>query len=177
MRHGRSVAPDREGTDTGLETRGRFNAPDNRQPRLRRRRRRRIRWSRPLADDIAVERARIGSAFDVLRRASEGQIIQHYAVKLAALALCLRPQEVEAAALQLRQERDAAVAAQRAVWQAAKRDALLRCVRAASRAVRMLTDDTDPQAVPSTRRKARAASRPMFARKRRYFVNLPPRLI
>jgi hypothetical protein len=62
-----------------------------------------------LADEIAMLRARIASAFDALRRAAERQLIQHYGVKLAGLSLYLRREEIPAATAALMTERQAAL--------------------------------------------------------------------
>jgi hypothetical protein len=73
-------------------------------------------------------RARIASAFDLMRRAAEGELIQSYAAKLAGLFLCLRPDEAAAAANRLRSERDAAIDVSRATWRERERSQIREAV-------------------------------------------------
>jgi len=81
------------------------------------------------ADAIAVERARISAACHAMCRAEEAQILQHYGVKLASLSLCLRGNELAAAAERLRSERDAAIRVARASWRGRTRDQVARTIR------------------------------------------------
>lgn len=66
---------------------------------------------RARSDEFAVEVARIAVAYDLMHRWREAQLLQHYAVKLAGLAIGLLPGEVAAAVAALRAERDAAIEA------------------------------------------------------------------
>jgi hypothetical protein len=130
-----------EGTDHGFAAWGSFKIRENDQPRRYRLKRKRLPRVRSLGDDIAVARARVARAFDLMRRAAEAQLVQEYAAKLAGLSLCLRPGEVAAAAQRLRAERDAAVSAMRVLWRARERDHITRSVGilvAARRAASML---------------------------------------
>lgn len=116
------------GTERGFGIRGPSKSDGNRKPRCRRRKRLSLRGRPSLEDDIAIFRARIASAFDLLRRAAQAQLIQHYAVKIAGLSLCLRGHELAAAAEQLRSERDAALAAMRVTIQTAERGQVRRSI-------------------------------------------------
>src|SRR4029077_1675482 len=120
---GKSVDDDAgaTGTERGIQAGGRFEFREKRKPRHRRLKRQRIARLQLPADEIAVMRARIASAFDLMRRAAEGDLVQFYAAKLAGLSLCLRPDEVPAAADRLRSERDAALEMLRATWRERER--------------------------------------------------------
>src|SRR6202023_502776 len=72
------------------------------------------------ADQRAVARARIARHFDSMLRAGEARIIHEFAAKLAALALCLRPDQLFAARQALCQQRDAALASFRQEMRAAE---------------------------------------------------------
>jgi hypothetical protein len=74
-------------------------------------RRRLPRERRSPADELALECARIASAFDLLLKAAIGRLMLHYASRLASVALCARHRH--AAMEALRMERDAAVEALR----------------------------------------------------------------
>jgi hypothetical protein len=81
------------------------------------------------ADEIAVERAKVAVACHHMSRAEVAQIIRHYGAKLAGLSLCLRGDELAAAAERLRSERDAAIRVARASWRARRRDQMARTIR------------------------------------------------
>jgi fatty acid-binding protein DegV len=101
---------------------------------------------------MAVARARIASAFDLLREAAEAQLLQHYAAKLAAVSACMRPAEVAAARAQLRAERDAAVIALRLRCRLSERENAVRvdCAHAATvRALRSRLARADFRTVAS----------------------------
>jgi hypothetical protein len=127
---GKSAGDDADaiGTEHGIQAGGRFEFREKRKPRYRRLKRQRVPRLQQPADEIAVLRARIVSAFYLMRRAAEGQLVQHYAAKLAALSLCVRPEEAAAAANRLRAERDAALEALRAAWRERERDQVRQAV-------------------------------------------------
>ena len=77
-------------------------------------------------DDLALECARIASAFDLLLKAAIGRLMLHYAVRLASVGVGGRDRY--AALEALRRERDAAIEA--------LRTAILRQKRAAMTAAR-----------------------------------------
>jgi hypothetical protein len=108
------------------------------------RRRLRIR-RRSVADQISVNRAHLASAFDLLRRALEGQLLQHYAAKLAGLRLCLKPNEFRAAADRLQTERDAAVERLRNALREEERAQ----AEASSRQLTCSRDASDPLRMPT----------------------------
>ena len=77
-----------------------------------------------------MECARIARAFAGVMNAAIAQLLQHYGVRLAALALCRRGDTV-ASLTALRAERDAAIARMRSVIRLERRAALAEARRRA----------------------------------------------
>jgi len=84
---------------------------ENLKPRYRSRKRSGFRRKTAFADEMAVARARVRSAFYSMRCAAEAQLLQHYAIKFAGLFLTLSLAQASAAVAALSLERDAALRA------------------------------------------------------------------
>lgn len=89
------------------------------------------------SDAIAILRAEIGCAFDVLRRAMEANLCQHYQTLLAGLGRSVPAHAYAAAVERLRSERDAALGHLRALLRMQERRQL-ECALGTMRRVRRL---------------------------------------
>lgn len=130
------------GTEPGFGPEpGTPKSPEKRFPGIvaQRRAGRRMRADLGRDDTIAVTRARIAAYVHALRQSQEAQLVQLYAAKLAAVAMCAQPAQRYLMLEALRDEREAALSALRAqlaAFQRAQQDwevGLLRSRRVARR--------------------------------------------
>jgi hypothetical protein len=76
------------------------------------------------SDEVALECGRLAHAFHALLTAAMGQLIQHYAARLAAIDVCTAAGERTAALAALHAERESALQALRVLIQAQRQQAM-----------------------------------------------------